>query len=184
MKRTDYLICPQCGIRATSISALFGEVERYGQLGKSVEKSEGVTSCSGCRKEITILKVVSTTYRVKRDPKVKVKPDPETFYMTLRSVGNPDFGQYSPVSPIEKCEGKTLLEMRQKAEAYIRKWELGGGNFVDPKVFMGDKFVGRFSYNGRLWPSRKYDPLEKEIEIDSWDATKFGPPKIKRKAKK
>lgn len=79
------------------------------------------------------------------------------YEMTLRSVGNPDFGQYAPVSEREAVTGQTLAEMRAHCEAYIEKWDLGGGNWTNPVVKeivpgrKSKKTVGYFSYNGRLW---------------------------------
>jgi len=73
------------------------------------------------------------------------------FTMKLRSYGNPDFGQYAPVSEPEVATGLTLAEMRSHAEAYRNKWELGGGNWGCPIVKLGKKTIGHFSYNGRFW---------------------------------
>lgn len=71
--------------------------------------------------------------------------------MKLRSVGNPDFGQCAPVS-----EPKVVLVPDLKAavaacEQYIAENDLGGGNWVDPKVVQDGKLIGYISYNGRFW---------------------------------
>lgn len=93
------------------------------------------------------------------------------YSMKLRSVGNPDYGQYAPVSEPKTVEGETLKEMRDALEAYIAEWDLGGGNFPDVTVKEGKKTVGYFSYNGRLW-DRKERFLNrneaKEIVIGGW----------------
>lgn len=79
------------------------------------------------------------------------------YEMRLRSVGNPDFGQYAPVSEPEVVTGNTLAEMRAHCERYIEFWDLGGGNWMSPVVRenvpgrKAKKTVGHFSYNGRLW---------------------------------
>lgn len=77
------------------------------------------------------------------------------YTMKLRSVGNPDFGQYAPVSEPEVVTGKSLREMREHCERYIQFWDLGGGNWVDPVVMQNGKKIGKFSYNGRLWSMEK-----------------------------
>lgn len=94
------------------------------------------------------------------------------YQMRLRSVGNPDFNQYAPVSDPETVEGSTLEEMRDFAEAYRDKWGLGGGNWPNPvvKEKVGDKLkpVGFFSYNGKLWETgpKNVDILDrKEIPV-------------------
>ena len=88
-----------------------------------------------------------------------VKADQGGYVMILRSIGNPDFGQYAPVSDPAAVKGATLAAMRQAAQDYIEFWDLGGGNFVDPEVRDSKgAFVCTISYNGRLW-----DKSDKEI---------------------
>ena len=87
------------------------------------------------------------------------------YTMRLRSVGNPDFRQYAPISLPETVTGKTLAEMRAHVEGYIARWGLGGGNWPDPVVKLGKKTVGHFSYNGRLWEGKGYVEGQREIEI-------------------
>jgi len=77
------------------------------------------------------------------------------YQMKLRSVGNPDFGQYAPVSEPEAVSGRSLREMRAHVERYIATWDLGGGNWVEPVLMQYGKKIGRFSYNGRLWSIHK-----------------------------
>lgn len=77
------------------------------------------------------------------------------YTMKLRSVGNPDFGQYAPVSEPETVQGATLKEMRAHCERYIETWDLGGGNWVEPVLMENGKPIGKFSYNRRLWSIHK-----------------------------
>jgi hypothetical protein len=73
----------------------------------------------------------------------------------LKSVGNPDFGQFAPVSnPLRNIKTKTLSQLKDKVNAYIDKWSLGGGNFIQPSVYHNNKIVGYFSYNGRFWRTK------------------------------
>jgi hypothetical protein len=73
--------------------------------------------------------------------------------MMLRSVGNPDLGQYAPVSEPTAVKGKTLRAMVQAAEEYRDEWNLGGGNWIKPEVRLDGKPVAWISYNGRVWDS-------------------------------
>ena len=81
-----------------------------------------------------------------------VKADPGGYVMILRSVGNPDFGQYAPVSEPKAVKGPTLASMIQAAEDYIEFWDIGGGNWVEPEIRdASGKPVAVMSYNRRLW---------------------------------
>lgn len=93
----------------------------------------------------------------------------QIFTMRLSSCGNPDFGQYEPLSPPKVVTGSTLAEMRKAAEDYIGEWELGGGNWKNPVVKQGSKVIGHFSYNGRFWEGRpgRWDLKKNEILIDA-----------------
>lgn len=91
------------------------------------------------------------------------------YTMRLRSVGNPDFRQYAPISEPETVTGSTLTEMRAHAESYIAKWNLGGGNWVAPIVKCDGKVIGHFSYNGRLWKGgpAQWKDYTREIKIET-----------------
>lgn len=93
----------------------------------------------------------------------------QIFTMRLSSSGNPDHGQYVPVSDPKVVQGSTLAEMRKAAQDYIDEWNLGGGNWKDPVVKQGSKVIGYFSYNGRLWEGRpvRGATTRKEILIDA-----------------
>ena len=85
------------------------------------------------------------------------------YTMRLRSVGNPDFRQYTSISIPETFEADTLPEMRVGLEAYLAKWNLGGGNLPTVVVREGKKTVGYFSYNGRFWnqnPGRHFETAQ------------------------
>lgn len=99
------------------------------------------------------------------------------YRINLRSVGNPDFKQYAPISDPQFIQAKTLQEIRAACQKYIDYWALGGGNWVDPIVRQGDKAIGRFSYNLRLWSMEKsaVNPDGTEIVIDGDLPKKAGP---------
>lgn len=99
------------------------------------------------------------------------------YTMTLQSVGNPDFGQYEPISEPLTVHAPTLEGMRAAAEEYIDFWDLGGGNWVSPVVRdEAGNAIGHFSYNLRLWEGDGTGDWKKAKEIRlgplEWDPTK------------
>jgi len=73
------------------------------------------------------------------------------YTVKFRSVGNPDFGQYAPVSNRESHACDSLQEAAALARRYIEFWNLGGGNWPKTVVKQGKRTVATISYNGRLW---------------------------------
>jgi hypothetical protein len=73
------------------------------------------------------------------------------YVMVMRSVGNPDFGQYAPLSEPAAIKSDTLAGLVHAAEEYIEFWNLGGGNWVDPEIRENGEPVATISYNGRVW---------------------------------
>lgn len=79
--------------------------------------------------------------------------------MTLASMGNPDFGQYAPLSPRQKIAVATLKEAMDACAAYIKEYDLGGGNWPCPTVKENGKVIGRISYNGLFWTKAEWADL-------------------------
>lgn len=73
------------------------------------------------------------------------------FVMKLASVGNPDYGQYAPLSEPQTVICDTLEQCAQEARAYIETWDLGGGNWPRTFISQNGRRVARVSYNGRVW---------------------------------
>jgi hypothetical protein len=90
------------------------------------------------------------------------------FKMTLKSCPNPDFGETRAKAAAITVEANTLRELRDVADAYIRKNDLGGGNWVSPVVrdIKSGQVVGHFSYNLRLWEGRGYSQGQRELVVD------------------
>jgi len=91
---------------------------------------------------------------------------PSVYYMTLASCGNIDFGQdpYSAlceefVVPIDSIKHGSFL-----VNSYTEDNELGGGSFIGGDVFKNGKCVGRFSYNGRLWPNKEWESGDESLD--------------------
>ena len=90
----------------------------------------------------------------------------------LTNCGNIDFDQ----NPYEVKYGtKTLVDIKHKKlsklrdliNVYIDEYDLGGGNFIPPKVYKNKKYVGYFSYNARFW-REKYPHSHLEKEYNLW----------------
>lgn len=92
--------------------------------------------------------------------------------MTLSSAGNPDFGQYAPLSPEVKISINSndlddgLRLMKQYARDYCEEWALGGGNWTNPIVYYGTFPYAYFSYNLRAWKAGTEFPNAEEITVD------------------
>ena len=56
--------------------------------------------------------------------------------------------------------------LRNLVTFYRDENDLGGGNFIPPKVYKNDKYIGYFSYNGRFWREKyPFPQIEKEFAI-------------------
>lgn len=82
------------------------------------------------------------------------------FVVKMESVGNPDYGQYAPLSEPETVICDTLQACVQECQRYIAAWDLGGGNWPPTFVFQHGRKVAKISYNGRLW-----DPVHHQKEL-------------------
>lgn len=92
------------------------------------------------------------------------------FTVRLSNVGNPDFRQDHrrplPDTVCGEAHVDTLAEARELVALYISAFDLGGGNWNGGHVHRADGlFVGRFSYNGRLWDTERWTSASKEIEV-------------------
>ena len=74
----------------------------------------------------------------------------------LTNVGNID-KQQDPTKPLygthtlKNIQFKKLSKLRDVVINYVQECGLGGGNFIDPKIYKDNKYIGYFSYNGRFW---------------------------------
>lgn len=94
----------------------------------------------------------------------------------LSSVGNPDFGQ-NPNESLYGCEHDMEVEVDSFEKAsllcqeFIRRNDLGGGNWSGGLITEGKKKLANVSYNGRVWKIEKgapqYSGNNKEIKLDS-----------------
>jgi hypothetical protein len=77
------------------------------------------------------------------------------YLIKCRSVGNPDHGQYAPVSEPQTVTADTIEKVISLAQSYISENGLGGGNWPNCKILLDGKSIGYVSYNGRFWPKEK-----------------------------
>lgn len=89
-----------------------------------------------------------TTVEMKGHPLATGK---HKFSVKLQSFGNPDFGQYAPVSNPKTVKASTLRGILKACQDYIELWNLGGGNWATPEILENGKPVAWVSYNGRIW---------------------------------
>ena len=93
------------------------------------------------------------------------------FIKLLTNVGNPDFKQDPTqrvwgTDEVKNISRKKLSILRDMVTIYRDENDLGGGNFIPPKVYKNDKYIGYFSYNGRFWREKyPFPQLEKEFAI-------------------
>lgn len=91
------------------------------------------------------------------------------------SVGNPDHGQYAPVSNDDVAIVNSLEQGVGFCLAYICTWNLGGGNWSGGQIYdHTGKMVAYVSYNGRAWEKEpKFKCESTEVPIDQAKARSF-----------
>jgi len=102
----------------------------------------------------------------------KIRRRQGVFTVKLCSVGNPDFRQDPnrplPGVPSALAHVETLIEARDLCQHFIAYYDLGGGNWNGGEVVRTSDglVIGRFSYNGCLWPDGPWTEETKEITIE------------------
>lgn len=90
------------------------------------------------------------------------------YTMTIKTVGNPDFGQdhRKSVSPESHLTFATLAEAGPLLRAYVDQWSIGSGNLCPVMVTDEDgNDIARVSYNGRVWPPGPWTPSMQPLEV-------------------
>ncbi len=77
------------------------------------------------------------------------------FVMVVRTVGNPDFGQYAAITDPTLLSADAIEGLREAAHKHQSAFQIGGGNWTNPEVKLNGKRVGFMSYNGRIWDKKK-----------------------------
>lgn len=104
----------------------------------------GATSCVICER--------AATYKHTIDALVAPKG---AYKVLLASVGNPDFGQDNrrslPGVPRRTLRVASLADASKACRAYIKHYELGGGNWLGGEVKKAGTVIAKISFNGRAW---------------------------------
>lgn len=86
--------------------------------------------------------------------------DVENYELRIRTVGNPDFGQYAPVAPATTLRAGSFAELLRRVDEHINFYDIGGGNWTFSPLKKGGKLLGYMSYNRRVWKTKKYPSEE------------------------
>jgi hypothetical protein len=87
--------------------------------------------------------------------------------VVCKSVGNPDHGQYAPLSEPEYYMVDSFEQASACCRAYIEMWGLGGGNWSGGQIYLaGGVEIARVSYNGRVWKSNNDKVNAAELTFD------------------
>ena len=94
--------------------------------------------------------------------------------VTLKSVGNPDFGQNPnlPMYGAKKNSVVTVTSFKEASEIcikFIEDNDLGSGNWSGGEILDDNKkIIASVSYNGRVWEGdiNDWNPNIKQIEIE------------------
>ena len=89
------------------------------------------------------------------------------FMMKTEVCGNPDFGQDPDRPPYGVMNREFTTNDFEILLLRVRKWQyendIGGGNWMNPAVYVDGKEVGYMSYNGKVWADRSWTPNTKQI---------------------
>ncbi len=76
------------------------------------------------------------------------------FRVHFKTVGNPDFQQYAPISDPMTVYADTVEEIDEYRSAYFATYEVGSGNWTSPPVYeqttKRGKRVGSLQYSGQI----------------------------------
>lgn len=87
--------------------------------------------------------------------------------ITIETVGNPDFGQYAPVSDPVELSTDAWSSMVTAIRRHQDEWMIGGGNWTNPVLFRNGKPFGTVSYNCRVWDIGKAWDVADELDPDT-----------------
>ena len=94
------------------------------------------------------------------------KAEPVLFSINqMRTVGNPDYNQYSAITEPEDFVATSLKQLRDKVERWKNLCAVGSGNWQNPIVYVNGIAVAQMSYNMRLWQLNSKDMEIKDYEV-------------------
>jgi hypothetical protein len=77
------------------------------------------------------------------------------YVVDLETVGNPDFGQYAPITDPTTLRAASFDELKAALREWMRDWNVGMGNWTNPTLYLDNKPLGFLSYNLRLWETEE-----------------------------
>jgi hypothetical protein len=91
------------------------------------------------------------------------------FMLKTEVCGNPDYGQ-DPNSPpygvnIVRITTNSIEVLIERVRHWQGENDIGGGNWMNPAVYVDGKEVGYMSYNGKVWADRSWTPNTKQINL-------------------
>ena len=89
------------------------------------------------------------------------------FMIKTEVCGNPDYGQ----DPDRPPYGVKVIQINTNSFTLlvemVRDWQyendIGGGNWMNPAVYVDGEVVGYMSYNGKVWADKSWTPDTKQI---------------------
>ena len=94
------------------------------------------------------------------------KAEPVLFSINqMRTVGNPDYNQYSAITEPEDFVATSLKQLRDKVERWKNLCAVGSGNWQNPIVYVNGIAVAQMSYNMRLWQLNSKSMEVKDHEV-------------------
>ena len=73
------------------------------------------------------------------------------YEITITTVGNPDRGQYAPITARETLTAHTIKDLRAAVRMFQHFHDIGGGNWTIPPLLLNGNHIGFMSYNGAVW---------------------------------
>ncbi len=89
----------------------------------------------------------------------------DRFEIIVRTVGNPDHGQYTAITTPTRLSADTIDGLREAVRRHQNAFDIGGGNWTNPEVKLNGKRVGFMSYNGRIWTTKTWTPDAQEATL-------------------
>lgn len=106
----------------------------------------------------------------KREAQRLKESDQNEYSVELKACGNIDHNEdpYNNIVRGEKVpknikKASSIEECQELVKNYIDEYNLGGGNFINAKVYKNNTYIGYISYNGRFW-NEKVENDKKEEE--------------------
>lgn len=89
------------------------------------------------------------------------------FMLKTEVCGNPDYGQDPDRPPygvdIVKITAHNFDALVEQVSDWQSENDIGGGNWMNPAIYLDGEVVGYMSYNGKVWADKSWTPNTKQI---------------------